>query len=93
MAAGVVKLSSKEQNSEDLNLAGCQINNTPGLFAESEMQQYRQQDKTSLRKCIEKRYKDAFYIPTSTLSACVLVKDGMQDIFLSPLKNHITFKD
>ena len=93
LAAGIVKMSVNKDKESGANLAGCQINNIPGLFADSEMQPYRKQDKTSLRKCLEKRYPTAFEVPNVPLESSVQERNGMQDLFLAPLKHHIHVKD
>ena len=50
-AAGIVQITANKDILKDgKSIAGCQINQLPGLFSESEMKPYRKGDKTKLRK-------------------------------------------
>lgn len=94
LAAGIIQLSSKQNSGGELNLAGCQITDTPGLLAENQYQPNRKKDKTGTRKVFEKRYEDAFIPPIiSRNDTAATIRDGMQDLFLSPLKHHLIFQD
>ena len=94
LAAGIIQLSSNTDCNGQMNLAGCQISDTPGLFAENQYQSNRKNDKRGIKKIIEKRYNDAFIHPNiSTDDTAALIRDGMQDLFLAPLKHHLKFVD
>ena len=74
-------------------MTGCQLSNIPGLFAKTEYSPNRKSDKTGLRKIFEKRYSQAFIPPTLTRNKTAgVIRDGMQDLFLAPLKHHLTFE-
>ena len=71
------QMSSNHQLSGKLNLAGCQITDTSGLFAETQHQPNRKKDKTGLRKVLEKNYESAFIPPIiSQTDTAALIRDG-----------------
>ena len=94
LAASIVKMSTNDASKKAGDLTGCQLTEIPGLFAESENEPYRKTDKTGIRVSLEKRYPDAFISPViSSPVTSISIRDGMQDIFMSPLQHHNTFWD
>ena len=92
LAASIVKLSVNPDNSEECKIAGCQVSEIPGVIADSETDQFRQKVKTGIRTCLEKRYESVFRPPPLLeRSNTVYVKDGMQDLFMSPLLDQVSF--
>ena len=87
-----MKISTNDASKKACDLTGCQLTEIPGLFAESENEPYRKTDKTGIRVSLEKRYPDAFISPViSSPVTSISIRDGMQDIFMSPLQHHVTF--
>ena len=94
LAAGIIQLSSNPDSGKKSSLAGCQISDTPGLVAENQYQPNRKKDKTGIRKIFQKRYENAFIHPIiSPENTAAVIRDGMQDLFLAPLKHHLKFID
>ena len=94
LAAGVTRMSVDDVARETMqDIAGSPVNRYPQLFSDSDGQLVWKEDKTGVRKFLERRYEEAFTSFLNEDSFEAVIKDSLQDITTQPRSSDCTFFD